>query len=78
MDMMDVMPRKLSDQIRLAIDQSEMSRYRIAIKVGIHHAAMSRFMNRKSGLQMDALDRIGELLGLELKSCGRAKPRKGK
>ena len=70
--------KRLSDQIREAIDVSGFSRYQIAKKTGIDQASMSRFMNGKAGLELAALDRIGELLGLELKVRGRTRARKGK
>ncbi len=58
--------QKLSDQLRAAIDASEMTRYRIALEAEIGHATLSRFMNRKAGLSMDSMDRLGEILGLKL------------
>lgn len=57
---------KLSDQFREAIDASEMTRYRIAVKAGIGHATLSRFMNRKAGLSLGSFDRLGDILELEL------------
>ncbi|NLS96592.1 MAG: helix-turn-helix domain-containing protein [Planctomycetaceae bacterium] len=58
--------KKLSDQLRATIDASELSRYRIAIEAGLDHGTLSRFMNGKGGLSIDALDRIGQILRLEL------------
>ena len=37
-------PRKLSEQIRQAVDASELSRYRISKSLGIAESTMSRFM----------------------------------
>ncbi len=59
-------PKKLSDQLRAAIDASEMTRYRIALEAEIDHATLSRFMNGKGGLSVDSMDRLAETLGLEL------------
>lgn len=56
---------KLTDQLRRVIDADERSRYRIALEAGIDHATMSRFMSG-AGLSMEALDALGEALGLEL------------
>lgn len=59
---------QLSDQIRQAIDDSGLSRYAICKQIGLAEATMSRFMNRQGGLSIEILDRIGELLELELVS----------
>ena len=62
---------KLSDQIRQAVDASGLSRYRIAKDLGISESTMSRFMSGKGGLSMDYLDRLAELLELNLAPKGR-------
>jgi len=59
-------PNKLSDQLRRAVDAAELSRYRIALEAEIDHATLSRFMNGKRGLSMDNMDRLAEVLALEL------------
>ena len=59
---------KLSDQIRLAVDASGMSRYRIAKDLGIAESTMSRFMASKGGLSMDNLDALADLLDLDIKA----------
>ncbi|MFL5329874.1 MAG: helix-turn-helix domain-containing protein [Gemmataceae bacterium] len=58
---------KFSDQIRAAIDASELSRYRICKEIEIPESTMSRFMAGNCGLALDTLDRLAELLGLEIK-----------
>lgn len=58
--------KKLSDQLRAAIDASDMTRYRIAVKAGIGHATLSRFMNGKAGLSVESMDRLGEILDLAI------------
>ena len=58
---------KLSDQIRQAVKKSGLSRYRICKLAGIDQGAMSKFMAAKVGLTLATLDRLGEVLGLELK-----------
>ena len=62
------MPRKaiLSDQIRKAIDQADMTRYRICKLADIDQPSMSRFMAGKAGLSMERLDRLGQVLGLRI------------
>lgn len=59
-------PARLSDQIRRAIDGSDLSRYRLALMSEIDHAAMSRFMAGRAGLSLAALDRLAEVLGLRV------------
>ena len=67
---------KLSEQLRTAIDASEKSRYRIAVDAKLDHGTLSRFMSGKGGLSIDALDRLGDVLGLEL--TARRRPKKGR
>ena len=57
---------KLSDELRAAIEASEMSRYRISQETGIDQATLSRFMAGKGGLGLDGIDQIARLLGLTL------------
>ena len=56
--------KRFSDQVRDAVDASGMSRYRICREIGLSQPTMSRFMAGKSGLSMDSLDRLADLLGL--------------
>ena len=58
--------KKLSDEIRVAVNASGMSRYAICKALGIAEATMSRFMNGKGGLSMDFIDRLAELLELHI------------
>lgn len=69
---------RLTDQLRQAIDTADISRYRIALEAEIDHATLSRFMNGKGGLSMDGLDRLAEVLGLELVARQRPTKRKGR
>lgn len=57
---------KLTDQIRQAVDESGMSRYRIAKTLGLSQATLSRFMAGKHGLVTDTLDRLADLLNLNI------------
>jgi hypothetical protein len=64
--------KQISDQIRAAIDASGLSRYRICCLTGIDQASMSKFMGGERGLSLAAVDRLGEVLGLELVARGKA------
>jgi plasmid maintenance system antidote protein VapI len=67
---------KLSDQLRAAVDGSGMSRYAVAKAIDLDQATLSRFMSGKAGLSVGTIDKLGELLGLQLKTV--TKPAKGK
>ncbi len=67
--------RKLSDQIREAMARSGMTRYRISQLTGIDQATLSRFFHGTGGLAMDKLDRLGEVLGLDVVCRKPRKPR---
>ena len=72
--------RKLiSEQLRDAILNADVSCYRIAKETELSEALLSRFMNGVSGLSLDSIDRIGNYLGLDIATPKRkAKPKKGK
>lgn len=55
-----------ADEIRQAIAESGMSRYRICKEIGMDQAAMSRFMAGKLGIQLRTLDRLAALLNLHI------------
>ena len=57
---------RLSDQIRRAVAASGLTRYRISKITGIDQAVLSRFMAGKVGLSMSALDRLADVLELEV------------
>ncbi|MFM7136524.1 MAG: helix-turn-helix domain-containing protein [Planctomycetota bacterium] len=54
---------RLSEQLRKAIRDSEVSRYRIAEATGISQSTLSLFCAGKRGLSMDAIDRLVDFLG---------------
>jgi transcriptional regulator with XRE-family HTH domain len=65
--MIITMRRKpFSDQIREAVDASGMSRYRICAEIKLSQPAMSRFMSGNAGLSLAVLDRLADLLGLDV------------
>ena len=67
----------VSDQIRQAIDDSGLTRYRIAQETGISEAALALFYNGQRGLSMKALNSLGEFLQLKI-TLGRKPEQKGK
>ena len=67
----------LSDQIRKAVDQSGMSRYRICQEAGIDQPSMSRFMAGKGGLSVERLDMLAAVLDLRI-VAGKSRQRKGR
>ena len=73
---------KLSDQIRRAIMEAPLTRYRIAKVTGIDQAVLSRFVAGKVGLSMATLDALADALGLDIvarKATGQEKRiRKGR
>ncbi len=73
---------KLSDQIRRAIMEAPLTRYRIAKVTGIDQAVLSRFVAGKVGLSMATLDALADVLGLDIvarKTTGQDKrTRKGR
>jgi len=59
-------PRKLSDQIRQAINECGVTRYRIAQETGINESLLSKFYRGQRGLSVGALDTLCEFLGVEI------------
>jgi transcriptional regulator with XRE-family HTH domain len=73
------MPKKqahpLTDQLRQAIVDSGLTRYRIAKETGVSEATLSKFHLGQRGLSMTAMDRVGELLGLKIVAEPKSKGR---
>ncbi len=57
---------KLSDQVRQAIDDCGLTRYRIAKETGIHQETLCRFMSGERGLTTTALDTLADFLKLNI------------
>jgi transcriptional regulator with XRE-family HTH domain len=64
----------VTDQLRQAIDDSGLTRYRIAKETGLSESTLAQFYNGHRGLSMNALNALGEFLDLKV-VLGR-KPRK--
>ena len=56
----------VSQQIREAIETSELSRYRISKETGIAQSALSEFVHGNRSLSLANVDKICELINLEL------------
>ena len=69
-------PKLLTDQLRQAIDDSGLTRYRIAKETGISEPTLSKFYLGQRGLSMDALNVLGEFLQLTI-TTGRKPDKKG-
>jgi hypothetical protein len=61
---------KVSDQVRRAIKDCGLTRYRIYKETGIDQASLSKFLSGERGLSLEALDKLGELLHLEVVTHG--------
>ncbi len=67
----------LTDQLRQIIDDSGLTRYRIAKETGISESALAQFHYGHRGLSMEALNALGEFLQLKI-TIGRKARKKGK
>ena len=59
-------PKKMTDEIRQAIGDSGLTRYRIAKDTGIDESTLAKFYHGYRGLSLDNLDRLCEYLGLRI------------
>lgn len=66
----------LGDQMRRHIRDSGLTCYRICKTTGIAEAVMSRFMTGRGGLRLSGMEKVADLLGLELVARGGAKPKR--
>ncbi len=68
--------KPISQQLRDAIDTSGMSRYRICKEIELGESTMSHFMAGECGLQLSTIDKLGELLGLNIVAAMKPKANK--
>jgi transcriptional regulator with XRE-family HTH domain len=71
-------PVPFSEQLRRAVDACGTSRYALAKHLGVAESSLSRFMAGRQGLALPTLDRLVELLGLELIGTVQRVPRAGR
>jgi transcriptional regulator with XRE-family HTH domain len=60
------MAKAFSDQLRKAIDNSNLSRYAICKEIGVPQSLLSRFMHGKGGLSVETIDKLCKLLRVNL------------
>ena len=58
--------KTISEQLRAAISEADVSRYRMSKDLDISQAALSRFVNGAMGLSLSTVDKITEYLELEV------------
>ena len=59
--------KSISDQLRLFVERSDMSRYEISKRSDVDPSQLHRFVNRTGALKTDSsLDAVCEVLGLTL------------
>lgn len=68
----------ISDQLRAAILNAEVSRYRIAKATGVSESILSRFVRGEANLSMAYMDLVCEHLGLRLVAEPKKPKRKDK
>jgi transcriptional regulator with XRE-family HTH domain len=61
----------VSEQLRRAILDAGVSRYRISHDTGIAESVLSRFVNRETGLDIGTVDKLAAYLGLQFVSIER-------
>ena len=77
MTMLDAMPSTdypavmssrtlFSDQVRRAIRDAAITRYELSQRTGVDQSVLSRFIKGKSGISLDSLDLIAEVLDLRV------------
>lgn len=66
---------KMTDQLRRIVAESGMSLGQLSRATGIDKSALSRFVNGERGVSMQALDALGECLGLGIVKVRKTKSR---
>jgi len=64
---MSTMREPFSSLLRRAILESGLTRYAISVKSGVNQAALSRFVAGKRSLNLESVDKLVEVLGLEVR-----------
>jgi ribosome-binding protein aMBF1 (putative translation factor) len=61
---------KFTDQIRQAIADCGVSRYRISQETGVAESVLSKFLRGQIGFNLETLDKLADYLQFELKARG--------
>jgi len=61
------MANDIEKQLKRALIESKISRYRIAKEAGLSESQLSYFVNGKRSLTLPAAAKLAKVLGLELK-----------
>jgi len=63
----------MTDVLKTAIEESGLTRYRIATDTGIGETSLMRFVRGETSLRLDKADVLADYLGLELVKKRKAK-----
>lgn len=64
------------DEIRKAIESSDVTRYRISKDIGLNESHLSAMMAGRKGLSIEALEKLADYLGLEIVTRPKRKRKK--
>lgn len=59
-------PKPISDQIRMAMAASGVTRYQISKATGIDQTTLGKFQRGERGLSLESIDVLGQFLGLRI------------
>jgi hypothetical protein len=70
---MSGMSTPFSEQLRQAVRESKLSRYKIAALTGIAESTLCKFVQGERGLRLDSIDQLMECLGLQIKAVSKTR-----
>ena len=65
----------IEDQLRRAVEESDMSLVQLAERSGVNKGILSRFLRRERSMTLGTAARLAEVLGLELR-CKKSRKRR--
>jgi transcriptional regulator with XRE-family HTH domain len=68
--------KPFSEQLREAVQRSELTRYAISKETGIAQSILARFVNDSAGLSLANVDKLCEVLGVGLSAAPKRKPKR--